>query len=59
MQRAESLTGPAIRDAIAKTKDFPGISGNLTLDAERNPVKPAVIVQIRSGKRQFVTAVTP
>jgi branched-chain amino acid transport system substrate-binding protein len=59
IQRAESLTGPAIRDAIAKTKDFPGISGNLTLDAERNPVKPAVIVQIRGGKRQFVTAVTP
>lgn len=59
MQRAESLTGPAIRDAIAKTKDFPGIAGNLTLDAERNPVKPAVILKIHGGKRQFVTAVTP
>jgi branched-chain amino acid transport system substrate-binding protein len=59
MQRAESLTGPAIRDAIAKTKDFPGISGNLTLDAERNPVKPAVILKIQGGKREFVTAVTP
>jgi branched-chain amino acid transport system substrate-binding protein len=59
MQRAESLTGPAIRDAIAKTKDLPGITGNLTLDAERNPVKPAVILKIRGGKSEFVTAVTP
>ncbi|MDY7228160.1 ABC transporter substrate-binding protein [Hyalangium rubrum] len=59
MERAESLTGPAIRDALAKTKDVPVISGTLTLDAERNPVKPAVILRIHGGKREFVAAVTP
>jgi branched-chain amino acid transport system substrate-binding protein len=59
IERAENLTGPAIRDAIAKTKDFPGIVGKLTLDAERNPVKPAVILKIRGEKSEFVTAVTP
>jgi branched-chain amino acid transport system substrate-binding protein len=59
MQRASSLTGPAIRDEIAKTKDFPGVSGTITLDAERNPVKPAIILKLRNGKREFVTAVTP
>jgi branched-chain amino acid transport system substrate-binding protein len=59
MERAATLSGPAIRDEIAKTKDFPGIVGNLTLDAERNPIKPAVILKIRDGKHEFVTAVTP
>jgi len=59
MARAESLTGPAIRDALAKTKEIPVISGTLTLDAERNPVKPAVILKIQGGKRVFAAAATP
>jgi branched-chain amino acid transport system substrate-binding protein len=59
MERAESLTGPAIRDALAKTKDFPSVSGTISLDADRNPVKPAVILKIQDGKRVFAAAVTP
>jgi branched-chain amino acid transport system substrate-binding protein len=59
MERAESLSGPAIRDALAATKDFPGATGTLTLDASRNPVKPAVILTLRDGKRRFAAAVTP
>ena len=49
MARAESLSGPVLRDAIASTKDFPGATGSLTLDASRNPVKPAVILTQRDG----------
>jgi branched-chain amino acid transport system substrate-binding protein len=59
MERAESLTGPAIRDALALTKDFPSVSGSITLDAARNPVKPAVILRIRDGRREFTATVTP
>ncbi|NMO14315.1 ABC transporter substrate-binding protein [Pyxidicoccus fallax] len=59
MERAESLSGPAIRDALAATKDFPGATGTLSMDANRNPVKPAVILTIRDGKRRFAAAVTP
>jgi hypothetical protein len=46
-------------DPFAKTKDFPAVSGRITLDAERNPVKPAAILKVQGGKREFVTAVTP
>ncbi|WP_309893325.1 ABC transporter substrate-binding protein [Archangium sp.] len=59
IERAESLSGPAIRDALARTKDFPAATGNLTLDADRNPVKPAVILTIREGQARFAAAVTP
>jgi branched-chain amino acid transport system substrate-binding protein len=59
MERAESLTGPAIRDALAKTKDFPSVSGTISLDSDRNPVKPAVILRIVGGKRVFAATVTP
>ncbi len=59
IERAESLSGPAIRDALARTRDFPAATGNLTLDADRNPVKPAVILTIREGQARFAAAVTP
>ncbi len=59
LARAERLTGPAIRDALARTKDFPGATGTLTLDAERNPLKPAVILKIQGGKRVFEATGTP
>ncbi len=59
IEHAGSLTGPAIREALARTKDFPGASGTLTLDAQRNPVKPAVVLEIHEGQRRFAAAVTP
>ncbi len=59
MQRAKTLTGPAIRDEIAKTKDFPGVAGNITLDDKRNPVKPAVVLKIEGGKFKYVATVAP
>jgi branched-chain amino acid transport system substrate-binding protein len=59
IERAKSLSGSDIRDAIASTKDFPGATGHITLDADRNPVKPAVILTIRDGQARFAAAVTP
>ncbi len=46
MKRAKSLGGKDLRDAIAATKDFPAVTGNITIDAKRNAVKAAVIVQM-------------
>ena len=59
MQRAPNLSGPALRDEIAKTKDFPGVAGNITLDDKRNPVKPAVVLKIEGGKFKYVATVAP
>ncbi len=57
--RASSLTPEAVRDEIAKTKEFPGVTGKITLDSERNAVKSAVIVQVNGPERKFVTSMTP
>jgi branched-chain amino acid transport system substrate-binding protein len=59
MEKAKDLSGPALRDAIAQTKDFPGVAGNITLDEKRNPVKSAVVLKIEGGKTQFVTSINP
>ena len=57
--RAGTTEGPKLRDAIAATKDFPGVTGRTTIDAERNSSKPAVILQVRHGRTEFVAAVAP
>jgi branched-chain amino acid transport system substrate-binding protein len=59
MKRASELTGPAIRDQIAATKDFPGVAGTITLDEKRNPVKPAVVLKVEAGAFKYVATVAP
>jgi branched-chain amino acid transport system substrate-binding protein len=57
--RAGTTAGPRVRDALAATKDFPGITGRTTIDADRNTSKPAIILTVKDGRMQFVGAVTP
>lgn len=59
MERAKDLNPTSIRDEIAKTKDFPGVTGKITLNEERNAVKSAVVVQVEDEKRKFVTTIQP
>jgi branched-chain amino acid transport system substrate-binding protein len=59
MARADSVDGAALARALAATRDFPGITGRLTMDAQRNPVKSAVIVQIRDGRPHWVATIAP
>ncbi|MEK6774294.1 MAG: ABC transporter substrate-binding protein [Bdellovibrionota bacterium] len=59
MERAPELNSKAIRDEIAKTKDFVGVTGKITINAERNAVKSAVVVQVDGPKRKYVTTISP
>jgi len=59
IKRANSTDGAKVRDAIASTKDFDGITGKITIDKDRNAVKPAVVLQVKDGKLQFVETITP
>ncbi len=57
MKRAKSLKGPDLRDAIAATKDFHGITGLITINAERNADKGAVVMEVSEGKFKFKEAI--
>lgn len=59
LKRAPDTSGPALRAAIAETKDFPGVAGTITLDDKRNPVKPAVVLKIENGKFKYVDTISP
>lgn len=49
IKRANSLDGTAIRDSLAATKDFPGVTGSVTFNQNRDAVKPIVMIEIKEG----------
>jgi branched-chain amino acid transport system substrate-binding protein len=59
IKRAGAVDPKKIRDALAATRDFPAVTGRITIDAQRNASKSAVILTIKDGKYKFVTSVAP
>lgn len=59
IKRAGTTDGAKLREAIAATKDFEGVSGRTTLDAQRNATKPAVIVTVKDGQFRHVESIAP
>jgi len=59
IKRAGSTDGAKVAAALAATKDFAGITGKITIDANRNASKPAVILTIKDGQFKYVTTVAP
>jgi branched-chain amino acid transport system substrate-binding protein len=57
MERAPSLDGKPLAAAIAETKDFPGVTGKITIDENRNAKKAAVVLQMKDGKPTFAASI--
>lgn len=65
----ESLSGPPnadqkaarvqLKELIAATRDYPGVTGRISLDEHRNAVKPAVFLGIQNRAYTFVATVEP
>jgi len=48
-----------LRDLIAATKDYDGVTGTITLDQNRNASKPLVVLEIKGGKKVFNSSINP
>jgi branched-chain amino acid transport system substrate-binding protein len=59
IKRAGTTDGPKLRDAIATTKDFQGVTGKTTIDAQRNASKSAVIFTVKDGKLKMLQTINP
>jgi len=59
IKRAPSFDRAAIRDAIAQTKNFHGVTGSITLDEKRNATKSAVVLQVGKGQTKYVDTIAP
>lgn len=51
VKRAGNTEGPAIRDALAATKDYETLTGTITIDENRNARKGIVVVGVKDGKQ--------
>jgi len=58
IQRAGDTDGTKIKEALQKT-DLKTVTGQVKFDGDRNPVKSAVIIEIKGGKQVFKTTVNP
>lgn len=59
IRRAGSADPKRIRDALAATKAFPGVTGSISMDANRNASKPGVVLTIADGQVRMVEDVNP
>ena len=61
MKRAGGkLDGASLRDAIAATKNFAGVTGNITLGPDRNPIgKKIIIEEIKNGQLTLRKSIDP
>ena len=57
-KKCGSTKGSDIRDAMKNTS-FVGISGAYKFDANRDPIKSAVIIKIENGQQKYVATVNP
>ena len=48
-----------LRELIAATKDYDGVTGTITLDENRNASKPLVVLEIKGGKKVFNSTINP
>ena len=59
LKRAGSPDRAKLRDALAATKNFPGVTGVISMDKDRNAIKPAVVLKIQGTEGVYVSTVNP
>ncbi len=59
IRRAGSDDSAAIRDALASTENYPGVTGSISFKHSRDPHKPLVVLRITPDRIEFVKKVVP
>jgi branched-chain amino acid transport system substrate-binding protein len=57
--RAGTTDSDKLREALAQTTNFPGVTGVITIDADRNAVKPAVVLKLLDASFIYETKIQP
>ena len=59
IKRAGVEDSVKVKDELAKTKDYQGVSGSITLDEKHNAVKGVVIIEMKNGIQAFKEKIKP
>jgi len=58
IKNAGSTDPDKVKAALEKIS-FEGVSGKITLDAQHNPIKSAVVISVKDGKKTYKATVNP
>jgi branched-chain amino acid transport system substrate-binding protein len=59
IQRAGTTDAVKLREALAQTKNFPGVTGMISMNADRDAVKPAVVLKLQDGRQIYQETIQP
>ncbi len=59
ISQAGGTDGPKVAQALAATKDFPGVTGAITMGPDHNPLKGVTIIKVENGKFVYQTTIKP
>ena len=59
IERANSNDGEAIRNQLASTTNYQGVTGTITFSGSGDPIRSAVIITIRDGKDSLYRTIDP
>lgn len=59
LEKAGGTDGPKVAQALAATKDFPAVTGNITMDPNHNPIKGVVVLKVEQGQFVYQTTINP
>lgn len=59
IKRAKTLDRAKLKEALASTKDFDGVTGKISIDKNHNPLKSITILQVKNGEQTFVKKLLP
>lgn len=59
LERAGEVDREKLKEALATTKNFDGITGNLTIDDFHNPIKAVTILEVKDGVPTYLMKQEP
>lgn len=59
IKRAGEVDKEKIKNALADTKNFEGVTGKIALDKNHDPVKAAAVLEFKDGKQTFKDKIVP
>lgn len=59
IERAGSTDGEQLRNALAQTRNFAGVTGVISMDENRNAIKPAVVLRLLDGRYIYEATIEP
>jgi len=59
INKAGDLDGAKIAQTLAETKNFPGVTGSITMGPDHNPIKGVTVIKVENGKFVYQTTINP